>query len=266
MDIINWKEFLLPYEQTVDELVVKLKGIENSYRIDGTHSPIESVSGRVKKIGSILDKAKRKDIKYTDIEKEIFDIAGIRIICKFVDDIFLVVEQLRKRDGVDINIIKENDYVNNEKESGYKSYHILVNYKLMTIDGIKNIPAEIQIRTLAMDFWATIEHSLNYKYSNNIPFELKQRLISSAKASSALDHEMGEIREEILETIQISNMRNSIVDEILGRIETLYYKVKIDNANDLNKQFFELYENGTVSELNEFNEKIKIIGTVYGEE
>lgn len=266
MDVINWKEFLLPYEQTVNELVVKLKGIENSYRITGAHSPIESVSGRVKKIGSILDKAKRKDIAYGQIKDELFDIAGVRIICQFVDDIFIVVNQIKKREGIDMSIIREHDYVNNPKKSGYKSYHLLIDYKLITLEGVQNVRAEIQIRTLAMNFWSTIEHSLNYKYNNNIPDELKDRLISAAAASSSLDEEMGEIREEILETIEISKMRNSLVDEILGTIETLYYKVKIDSANDLNKQFFEIYENGSIQELYAFNEKIRIIAKVYGEE
>ncbi len=266
MDLINWKEFLLPYEQTVNELVVKLKGIQNSYAITGLHSPIEEVSGRVKKIGSILDKAKRKNIDYDEIESELFDIAGIRVICKFVEDIYIVVEQIRKRDGTDITILKENDYIKGEKDSGYKSYHILVDYKLMTLDGVKNVKAEIQIRTLAMNFWATIEHSLNYKYNHNIPEHLKTRLISASTASSGLDLEMSEIREEILETIQISKMRNMIVDEILGRIETLYHKKKIENANDLNKQFFELYDSGSINELIEFNKKITVISKLYNEE
>lgn len=266
MDIINWKEFLLPYEQTVNELVVKLQGIQNNYIITGNHSPIEEVNGRVKKIGSILDKAKRKNINYNNIESEILDIAGLRVICKFTEDIFIVVEQIRNRVGNDLVIIKENDYVTDEKQSGYKSYHILIEYKLMTLSGIKYVPAEIQIRTLAMNFWATIEHSLNYKYNHNIPQQVKERLISASKASSALDLEMSDIREEILETIQISKMRNRLIDEILGRIETLYQKDKIENANELNKQFFELYENATVSELAEFNHKITIISKLYGEE
>ncbi len=216
MDIINWKEFLSPYEQTVNELIVKLEGVQNEYVIKGLHSPIEEVSGRVKKIGSILDKAKRKNINYFDIKDELFDIAGIRIICKFTEDIYLVVEQIRDRVGIDLEIVKELDYVNDEKESGYKSYHIIVVYNLMTIDGVKKVYAEIQIRTLAMNFWATIEHSLNYKYNHNIPQHLKGRLISASKASSALDKEMSEIRDEILETIQISKARNMLVDEILG--------------------------------------------------
>lgn len=266
MNIINWKEFLLPYEQTVNELVAKLKGIQNEYLIKGYHSPIEEVTGRVKRIGSILEKSKRKNIKYDDIADNIFDIAGIRIICMFKEDIYEVIEQIKNRVNVDITIIKENDYVNNQKNSGYQSYHLIIAYKLMTLEGVKDVKAEIQVRTLAMNFWATIEHSLNYKYNHNIPEHIKTRLISSAKASSALDLEMSEIREEILETIQISKIRNMLVDEILGRIETLYQKDKIENANDINRQFFEIYENGSITDLTEFNTKITIISKLYDEE
>ncbi len=266
MDIINWNEFLQPYQQCVEELQVKFKGIENSYKIKGQHSPIESVEIRIKKIGSILDKAKRKNIDYFKIPDEIEDIAGIRIICKFVEDISIVVEEVRRRVGYDLEIISERDYISNPKESGYKSYHIIIGYKLFTLEGVKIVRAEIQIRTLAMNFWATIEHSLNYKYNNNLPKEVKARLISSAQASSQLDNEMSDIREEILETLEISRLRNLLVDEILGRIETLYFKVKIENANKLNKQFFQLYESGTIEELNRFNDSIKLISKLYHEE
>ncbi len=266
MNIINWKEFLMPYEQTVNELVTKMKGIQNEYVIKGFHSPIEEVTGRVKKIGSILDKAKRKNVNHEEIADNLYDIAGIRIICMFKEDIYEVVAQIKNRVGVDIEIIKENDYVTNQKNSGYQSYHIIIEYKLMTLAGLQNIKAEIQIRTLAMNFWATIEHSLNYKYNHNIPDHIKTRLISCAKASGALDLEMSEIRDEILETIQISKVRNMLVDEILGRIETLYQKDKIENANDLNRQFFEIYDGGTITELSDFNSRIKVISMLFEEE
>ncbi len=265
MDIINWVEFLQPYEQCAEELKVKFKGIENSFRIKGQHSPIESVEVRVKKIGSILDKAKKKNISYFNIEKEVEDIAGIRIICKFVEDIQIVVEEVRKRVGYDLEIVSERDYITNPKESGYKSYHIIVAYNLFTIEGIKPVRAEIQIRTLAMNFWATIEHSLNYKYNNNLPDEVRKRLISSAQVSSQLDNEMSDIREEILETLEISRMKNILVEEILGRIGTLYFKQKIENANELNEQFFKLYESGTIDELVKFNERVKLISRLHEE-
>lgn len=266
MNIISWKEFLLPYNQCVDELVIKFKGVENEFKLRGSHSPIEDVQGRVKKIGSILDKAKRKNIPYNEIEGKIEDIAGIRILCKFEDDIFQVVQLIKQREGYDLKIIEQRDYITNMKESGYKSYHLLVDYKLFVKGSIQNVRAEIQIRTLAMNFWATLEHSLNYKYSHNLPDNVKERLRSVAKASYKLDTEMGEIREEILGTIEIKRFKNGLIDEILGRIENLYFNVAIENANELNKQFFDLYEKGDLENLINFNERIKVISQLYNEE
>lgn len=263
MDIINWKDFLMPYNQCVEELVIKFKGIEKEYKTRGIHSPIEDVQGRVKKIGSILDKAKRKNIGYSQIEDKIEDIAGIRILCKFEDDIFQIVELIKQRTGYDLAVIEERDYVTNMKESGYKSYHLLVDYKIFVKDKIQNIRAEIQIRTLAMNFWATLEHSLNYKYSHNIPSHVKTRLKNVATASYKLDVEMSEIREEILGTIEIKTFKNNLIDEILGRIEGLYFNIQIENANQLNKQFFQLYEKGDIDSLIDFNERIKVISNMY---
>lgn len=266
MDIINWKDFLMPYNQCVEELVTKFKGIEKEYKNRGVHSPIEDVQGRVKKIGSILDKSRRKGIEYGDIEDKIEDIAGIRILCKFEDDIFQVVELIKQRIGYDLKVVEERDYITNIKESGYKSYHLLVDYKIFVRDRVENIRAEIQIRTLAMNFWATLEHSLNYKYSHNLPEHVRDRLKNVAKASYKLDVEMSEIREEILGTMEIRKFKNNLIEEILGRIETLYFNIEIENANELNKQFMVLYEKGDLDSLVEFNERIKVISKLYNEE
>lgn len=197
MDYREWEQVLSPYKQAVEELKVKLKGIRSQFELEGEHSPIEFVTGRVKPVVSILDKAKRKKILKENIEKEIQDIAGLRIMCQFVDDIYIVLEMLRKRD--DFKIIEERDYINHQKDSGYRSYHIVVEYPVQTFKGLKKILVEIQIRTLAMNFWATIEHSLNYKYSGNIPEDIKERLQRAAEAAYQLDEEMSQIRGEIQE-------------------------------------------------------------------
>ncbi|MFV0503409.1 MAG: GTP pyrophosphokinase family protein [Lachnospirales bacterium] len=265
MDIINWNEFLFPYRQSVDELVTKLNGLSRKFIIKGAHSPIEEVQGRVKKIASILEKAQRKGIPYEDIAVGVEDIAGIRILCKFEDDIWQVVNLIKSRENYDIKVLQERDYITSMKESGYKSYHMLIDYTLMTTEGPTAVRAEIQIRTLAMNFWATIEHSLNYKYSHNIPDHVKKRLINVAEASYDLDRQMSEIREEILETIEIQKKRDSLVDEILSRIEALYYKAKVENANELNHQFFQIYEKGDINELVKFSEKLELIAKLYKE-
>ncbi len=193
----QWKLFLAPYHQAVEELKVKLRGIREQYELHHTHSPIEFVTGRVKPVASILDKAKRKGIPLDKIEEGLQDIAGIRMMCQFVDDIKAVVDMLKSR--TDLEVVEERDYITSKKESGYRSYHVVVKYPLQTVNGEKKILVEIQIRTLSMNFWATIEHSLNYKYSGNIPEEIKVRLKRAAEAAYSLDEEMSQIKGEVQE-------------------------------------------------------------------
>lgn len=193
----DWDLFLAPYKQAVDELKIKLKGMRTQFEMQGTHSPIEFVTGRVKPIPSILDKAIKKNIPLDKIEEEMQDIAGLRMMCQFVDDIKRVVELLRMRN--DLEIIEERNYITQKKESGYRSYHLVIKYPVQTIDGEKKILVEIQVRTLAMNFWATIEHSLNYKYKGRFPEEIEHRLQRAAEAAFLLDEEMSKIRGEIQE-------------------------------------------------------------------
>lgn len=206
----EWKEFLIPYSQAIAELKVKFKFMRNEYREFGMHSPIEFVVGRVKSISSIVAKAKKKNIPLDKIIRYMDDIAGIRIMCQFVDDIYKVVEMLRARDKSDIHIIYEKDYVKHVKESGYRSYHMIILYPVHTAIGVKNIMVEIQIRTLAMNFWATIEHSLNYKYASNIPQDIKVRLKNAAKSAAALDNEMIEIKNEIINAQMMFEAKSEI--------------------------------------------------------
>ena len=119
------------------------------------------------------------------------------MMCQFVGDIETVVELLRNRK--DLRIVEEKDYISREKQSGYRSYHVIVEYPVQTVSGEKLILAEIQIRTLAMNFWASIEHSLNYKYKGVFPDEIKLRLQRAAEAAFQLDEEMSQIRDEIQE-------------------------------------------------------------------
>ncbi|MDV7766445.1 GTP pyrophosphokinase family protein [Peribacillus sp. CSMR9] len=197
MAMESWDDFLAPYTQAVEELKVKLKGLRKQFERENIHSPIEFVTGRVKPIVSILDKASQKDIAIDKLGTEIQDIAGLRMMCQFVDDIEQVVELLRGRN--DFEIVEERNYISHKKASGYRSYHVVIRYPVQTIHGEKNILAEIQIRTLAMNFWATIEHSLNYKYKGIFPEDIQLRLKRAAEAAFLLDAEMSQIRTEIQE-------------------------------------------------------------------
>lgn len=193
----DWQYFLAPYEQAVEELKVKLKGIRKEYQRQQIHAPIEFVSGRVKTKESILEKAEMRSIPTDRIEADMQDIGGLRIMCQFVEDIYQVVELLHQRK--DFDIIIERDYINNKKASGYRSYHLVIDYPVERIEGTRHLLIEIQIRTLAMNFWATIEHSLNYKYKGDYPEDLHRRLENAAEAAFRLDEEMSKIREEIYE-------------------------------------------------------------------
>ena len=195
--IDDWERFLAPYYQTVKELKVKLRGIRKQFLDKNTHAPIEFVTGRVKPIDSILAKAELRGIAIDRLEEEMQDIAGLRIMCQFVDDIYEVARLIRTRN--DMRVVQERDYVTNKKASGYRSYHIVIEFPVQLVTGEKKILAEIQIRTLAMNFWATIEHSLNYKYQGVFPEDLSARLKRAAEAAYQLDEEMSSIREEIQE-------------------------------------------------------------------
>jgi len=203
---MEWSRFFEPYELALQELKINLRGIRKQYKTKGLHSPIEFVSGRIKTIPSIIDKLDKLGLSIKDIE-EVYDIAGIRINCQFVEDIYNVVELLKKRQ--DLDIIETRDYIIHQRESGYKSYHIHAYYHLETIDGLKKVMVEFQIRTLAMNFWAIIEHSLNYKYDDQIPEEIKNRLKQAAEAASWLDAQMSAIRDEIAEAQQTFENRQA---------------------------------------------------------
>ena len=261
MEIINWKELLYPYEQAVEELLLKFKNLDKECRHLGIYSPVDSVTGRLKTPASILDKAGRKHIAPEHIEEEIEDIAGIRILCQFVEDIQKVVDMVRSRS--DMTIVQEKDYITNTKASGYRSYHIIIRYPLSTALGPKEVFAEIQIRTNAMNFWATAEHSLRYKYSGNIPQELQDRLKNCAEAAFHLDTEMATIREEITNAQRLNEIKNNLVANILENIQNLYFVAKLDDMNEINKEFIRLWNGDDMEALKEFNEKLNIMAEMY---
>ena len=204
----EWSIFLAPYRQAVEELKIKLKGIRKDYQITSQFSQVEFVTSRVKPVQSIIEKASTRNIPYDNLRAQMYDIAGIRIMCQFVDDISVITDHIRSRN--DMRVIEERDYIENTKESGYRSYHIIIEYPVESVNGKINILAEIQIRTLAMNFWATIEHTLNYKYSGEYPPEIKDRLQNAAEAAYLLDKEMSEIREEVQEAQKYFSKKRNI--------------------------------------------------------
>ena len=261
MEIQLWRELLEPYELAVDELVVKFRHLIAANRRAGKYSPIEQVNGRVKTISSILEKCQKKGVEFDQFEKRIEDIAGIRIICQFVEDIYKVAEIIQNR--TDMRVKNEKDYIKNGKDSGYRSYHMIVYYTVESVSGSKEIQVEIQIRTLAMDFWATIEHSLQYKYKKNMPATLRDRLHKAADAIVVLDEEMASVRDEIMDAQNSFNHKASVVSEILTTIQNLYKVANKREVVRIQEEFFRIYNAGDLNELVRFGKELDVIAESY---
>src|SRR5690625_3313171 len=129
----GWDKFLAPYQQAVEELKIKLKGIRKDYQLNRKYSPVEFVTARVKPVQSIIEKANTRNIPYDRLREEMYDIAGIRIMCQVVDDIEMICSQIRLRE--DMKVVEERDYVEHTKESGYRSYHLIIAYRVESIGG-----------------------------------------------------------------------------------------------------------------------------------
>lgn len=261
MEIQLWKELLNPYELAVNEIVVKFDHLIKEHRELGRYSPIEQVVGRVKSIPSLLEKAQKKKIPLEDIEKNIEDIAGIRIICQFVEDIQTVVELIRNRS--DMELKKEKDYISNPKKSGYRSYHMIVYYTIDTLNGPKKLLVEIQIRTLAMNFWATIEHSLQYKYKRNMPAKLQDKLNNAAISIVDLDDQMSYVRNEIMEAQNSFQIKANVVAEILNNIQNLYRVANKREVIKIQDEFYKVYQTNNLDDLQIFSKHLDVIAEGY---
>ncbi|AID45307.1 RelA/SpoT domain-containing protein [Candidatus Arthromitus sp. SFB-mouse-Japan] len=255
MAIKQWKTFLMPYQQAVEELKIKFKSIRKEFKFKNEYSPIEFVTGRVKEVASILEKVKKFNIPIDRIEFELEDIAGIRIMCQFVDDIMKVVNIIRKRK--DLTILYEKDYITNVKESGYRSYHIIIKYPVNLSIGCKEIISEIQIRTLGMNFWATAEHSLNYKYKQHIPNNLKNKLKQAADTVYKLDELMMQIKDEIRDAQRLFDVKSHIVSNITDALTSLISLGGLKEFTNYQMQLTALIEIGDVNQLNSLLLKIQ---------
>ncbi|XIF19642.1 MAG: GTP pyrophosphokinase family protein [Acetilactobacillus jinshanensis] len=182
----NWKKYLLPYRQAVNELMVKLNSMKQQFAVLNRHNPIHSITGRVKTVPSIKEKMRRRYISPDRLSQDMEDIAGLRIICPLIDDVYYMVRLLSER--TDMRVVEERDYIRHQKASGYRSYHMVFKYTVQTIHGAQTLLVEIQLRTMAMDFWSTLDHALHYKHENNFPNELEKQLQDTAKVSFGIEH------------------------------------------------------------------------------
>ena len=193
----SWTEVLLIYNSALKEIGTKLEILNDEFQHTHRYNPIEHIKSRIKSSESIVKKLKRNGYESTieNMVKYVNDIAGIRVICSFSSDIYRIAEMISNH--TDIKILSIKDYIKNPKPSGYRSYHMLITVPVYLSDRVVHAKVEVQIRTVAMDFWATLEHKINYKFEGNVPEHIKLELIECAQMITDADIKMLQLNEEI---------------------------------------------------------------------
>lgn len=209
------------YEFALNEMETKIEILKEEFRLLHDYNPIEHTTSRLKSPKSILKKLHRKggDFTFNSINKNVKDIAGIRITCPFISDIYRISDMLQQQR--DVKVLEIKDYIKDPKPNGYRSLHLLIEIPVFMSDREEQITVEIQIRTIAMDFWASLEHTIYYKYNASVPPHLLRELREAADSATALDKKMERIHNEI----------EVIKDERIENIEEEISQLKINNQN-----------------------------------
>lgn len=205
----SWKEVNLIYNAALKQVETKMEILNDEFQHVHQYNPIEHIKARIKTPESIVKKLKRHGYESTidNMVRYINDIAGIRVICSFTSDIFRIAEMIGQQK--DIRVVAVKDYINYPKASGYKSYHMIVTVPVYLSDRIVDTKVEIQIRTVAMDFWASLEHKIHYKFEGDAPEHIRSELVECAKLVSDLDMRMLSLNEEILAISRTENRKTS---------------------------------------------------------
>lgn len=193
----EFARFLLSYKFGSDEMLTKINILKEAFELTNDYSPIEHVSFRLKSADSIFEKARRQGIEFSlaSIRENILDIAGIRITCSFISDAYRLRDMLVRQE--DVTVLETKDYIREPKANGYKSLHLLLSVPVFTLDRVEQVPVELQIRTIAMDFWASLEHKIYYKYEGAVPENLVTELRDAADVANRLDRKMERLHEEV---------------------------------------------------------------------
>ena len=194
----QWNSLMFLYSSALKEINVKIEILNNEFVHIHNYTPIEHVKSRLKSAESIVKKMKRHhyEVNVSNMTEKLSDIAGIRIICSFTSDIYQIADMISRQSDVTVHYVK--DYIRNPKPNGYKSYHMVVTIPVYLSDGPVETKVEIQIRTVAMDFWASLEHKIYYKFEGEGPAYLQQELKACADMVDMLDAKMYSLNESIL--------------------------------------------------------------------
>ena len=196
-ELDRWKEVTLIYNSALKEIGTKLEILNDEFQDVHKYNPIEHIKARMKTSESIVKKLKSRGYESTieNMVEHVNDIVGIRVICSFTSDIYRIADMLAAQD--DLRILATKDYIKSPKPSGYKSYHMLVTVPVFLSNRVVEVKVEIQIRTVAMDFWASLEHKIYYKFEGNAPEHIQQSLVNCAKIVEQLDAEMLSLNNEV---------------------------------------------------------------------
>ena len=203
--VTSWTEVILVYTAALKEIGTKLEILNDEFKHVHRYNPIEHIKSRIKTSESIVKKLKRHGYESTieNMVRYVNDIAGVRVICSFTSDIYRIADMISNQN--DIQILSVKDYIKNPKESGYKSYHMLVTVPIYLSDRKVDTKVEIQIRTVAMDFWASLEHKIRYKFEADAPQHITDELVECARMVSDLDARMLSLNDEIQALIREQN-------------------------------------------------------------
>ncbi|MBL5768176.1 GTP pyrophosphokinase family protein [Heyndrickxia sporothermodurans] len=199
--------FMMGYKFALDEINTKIDILKQEFQIMHDYNPIEHVKSRIKSPKSILKKVKKRgyDFSLPTIKEKVRDIAGVRITCSFISDIYEISNMLQNQK--DIEVVEVKDYIKNPKPNGYQSLHLIIKIPIFMSDREERVYVEIQIRTIAMDFWASLEHKIYYKYNKEVPQKIKDDLKDAAISSTLLDRKMENIHKEM------DKIKESVKDE-----------------------------------------------------
>ena len=189
--------FMLVYKFGLAEIGTKITILAEELAHRGRGNPIEHVRPRLKTTASLTAKARRINCPLTpdEVRTRIRDIAGIRIVCSFVSDVYTVADMLTRQP--DVTLLQTKDYIAKPKENGYRSLHLIVEIPVFLSDQVVSVPVEVQLRTVAMDFWASLEHKIHYKYDPAVPDPLREELAAAAEDAARLDRRMERLHREI---------------------------------------------------------------------
>ena len=198
-DVDSWSTVIFLYNSALKEVGTKLEILNDEFQHVHQYNPIEYIKRRIKTPESIVKKLKRNgyEVSIDNMVNHVNDIAGIRIVCSFTSDIYRLAEMIGKQN--DLTVVSIKDYIKHPKESGYKSFHMLVTVPIFLSDRVVDTKVEIQIRTMAMDFWASLEHKIYYKFEGNAPEYISSDLKDCSEILSMLDAKMLQLNEAILE-------------------------------------------------------------------